>query len=204
MKVYAFGDSHAGKFGGSDKFVLVGPPAPTAYGLANEHSRSESILLLRAMLWHVKPEDVILFVLGEIDCRIHIHRQSVESGESYQRICQQTVDRYGRIVKAVRDDNDVNVAVLDVPPAVAQGNEYGYEHYGTRDQRALIALTFNAELEFWCEDNGICFVSIYDDIVDYRGWLADEYAVEDEAHVKESATPFVVRELAKCFPQVAG
>jgi hypothetical protein len=202
MKIWAFGDSHAGKFGVDKRFELVGPPAPTAYGLANEHSRSESVLMLRDMLWKVNTEDIILFVLGEIDCRIHVHRIHVETGKSYLQICTEIVERYGHMVCAVRDDNNVNVAVLDVPPAVAQGNVYGYFHYGTRDQRAAIALIFNHVLREWCERNSVCLVSIYGELTDERGWLKEEYAVEDEAHVKHTAVPFVVEELARCFPQV--
>lgn len=201
MKVYAFGDSHAGKFGADPRFILVGPPAPTAYGLANEHSRSESILLLRAMLVDVQPEDIILFILGEIDCRIHVHRLFVETGKSYQRICREIVDRYGHIVRSVRDDNDVQVAVLSVPPAVAQGNEYGYEHYATRDQRADIALRFNDELFEWCRDNSVQFIDLYSQVADERGWLKDEYAVWDGAHLHENTVPFVIRELAISFPE---
>ena len=202
MKVYAFGHSHAGKFGNDSRFVLVGPPAPTAYGLGNEKSRSESLFILRQMLHEVEQNDIILFVLGEIDCRVHVYRQSIITGRHPNDIISDTVEKYGHIIKSVRDDNNVNVAVHDVPPATAQPNVYLLDHYGTRDQRAEIARRFNFILGNWCEKNDICFVQLYPYISDERGWLKEEYAIEDGAHVSEEVVPFVVQELRKCFPSL--
>jgi len=201
MKVWAFGDSHAAKFGGT--FELVGPPAPTAYGLANEESESQSLFMLRQMLHEVGPEDIVLFVLGEIDCRVHIYRQHILTGKSYFDICKEIIfDCYGRIIKAVRDDNDVNVAVLDIPPATAQENVYELDHYASRDERAKIIFLFNWTLGKWCHDNDVCFVELWPYITDERGWLDDRYAVWDGAHVMNTAVPFVVKELEKCFPNL--
>lgn len=202
MSIFVFGDSHAGKFGADDRFVLCGPHAPTAYGLANENSESQSLFMLRQMLHEVGPEDIVLFVLGEIDCRVHIYRQYIITGKCYGDICAEILERYGRIILAVREDNNCNVAVLDVPPAVAQGNVYEYDHYGERPNRAAIAVEFNAALATWCEDNEVCFVHLWPYITDERGWLSNEYAVWDGAHIMHTAVPFVVKELKKCFPNL--
>jgi hypothetical protein len=202
MRVFTFGDSHAGKFGGDDRFVLYGPPAPTAYGLANENSRSQSLFMLRHMLLDMAPDDIILFVIGEIDCRVHVYRQHILTGRHPNTIISETVQRFGHIVKSVAEDNNVEVAILDVPPAVAQGNIYLYDHYGTRDQRAEIARRWNIILGEFCKKNDICFVEIYPHIADERGWLKPEFAVEDEAHVNGAAVPLVVQELRKCFPEL--
>lgn len=197
--IYAFGDSHAGKFGGV--FKLVGPPAPTAYGLAHEKSKSESLFMLQALLHFAEDDDIILFVLGEIDCRVHIYRQSVITGKSVNHLVFDTVKRYIRVVEDVRDHNPVDVAILDVPPAVKQPNVYMIDHYGTRDQRAEIARRFNVVLKDYCEKSKICFVELYPYIADERGWLKEEYSV-DEVHVSEAVVPFVMEELKKCFPRL--
>lgn len=202
--IYVFGDSHAGKFGVDDGFILCGPPSPTAYGLANEKARSESLLMLRAMLVDVTEDDIILFVLGEIDCRVHIYRQHILTGKSYFDICKEIVfERYGRILLAVRSDNDCNVAVLDVPPATAQENVYELDHYASRDERAKIIFLFNWVLGKFCHDNDVPFVELWPYITDERGWLKEEYAVWDGAHVMHTAVPFVVKELKKCFPSLS-
>lgn len=196
--IWVFGDSHAGKFGGDDRFKLVGPPAPTAYGIASEKSKSESLFMLQMMLHFAEDGDTILFVLGEIDCRVHIYRQSIIQKREVNEIISDTVQRYGMVLKDVDDHNDVNVAVLDVPPAVKQPNVYMVDYYGTRDQRAEIARRFNIVLKDWCEKNEICFIEIYDHITDERGWLKDEYA-EDEVHISGVVVPLVVQQLEKCF-----
>jgi hypothetical protein len=199
--IWVFGDSHAGKFGGDERFKLVGPPAPTAYGLASEKARSESLFMLQMMLHFAEEGDLILFVLGEIDCRVHIYRQSVITGRETNHIIFDAVERYIRVVKDVRDHNPVDVAVLDVPPAVKQPNVYMVDHYGTRDQRAEIARRWNVVLKDYCEKNDICFVKLYPYITDERGWLKEEYS-EDEVHISSIVVPFVMDELRKCYPHL--
>ena len=201
MRIFAFGDSHAGKFGADPRFTLCGPPAPTAYGLANEKNRSESLFLLRQMLHEVEQNDIILFSLGEIDCRVHVFRQHVLTGKSYAEVCSDIIARYGRILLAVRNDNPCEIAVLDVPPAVKQGNEYEYDFYGSRNERASIAEEFNSQLEAFCKENAVCFVKLHPHISDEWGWLKEEYAVDD-VHVSGEVVPFVVQELQKCFPDI--
>jgi len=196
--IWVFGDSHAGKFGGDERFKLVGPPAPTAWGIAHEKARSESLFMLQMMLHFAEDGDTVLFVLGEIDCRVHIYRQSIIQKREANEIIFDVVERYGRVVKDVRDHNPVNVAVLDVPPAVKQPNVYMVDYYGTRDQRAEIARRFNIVLRDWCEKNEICFVETWPFLTDERGWLKDEYSV-DEVHVSGAVVPFVVQQLGQCF-----
>lgn len=196
--IWVFGDSHAGKFGGDDRFKLVGPPAPTAYGLAHEKSKSESLFILQALLHFAEQNDIVLFSLGEIDCRVHIYRQSIIQKREANEIIFDVIKRYGRVLKDVRDHNPVNVAVMDVPPAVKQPNVYMVDYYGTRDQRAEIARRFNIVLKDWCEKNQICFVEIWPFLADERGWLKEEYAV-DEVHVSEQVVPLVVQQLEQCF-----
>lgn len=201
MKVYVFGDSHAGKFGvDPERFVLGNAGQATAHNLCNTESQSESWFNLQQFLHTFDPaEDVFMFALGEIDCRIHLYRQSVLTLRHVNDLIADTVERYGRIIKAVRDDGR-RVAVLDVVPAVAQPNIYLLDHYGTRDQRAEVTRRFNAALGRWCEANDIPFIRLYPYIADDRGWLKEEYALDDEAHASESCVPFVVDELAKHFP----
>lgn len=201
--IHVFGDSHAGKFGVDDRFILCGPPSPTAYGLANEKARSESLLMLRAMLVDVTEDDIILFVLGEIDCRVHIYRQYVITRKPILSIIDNVIERYGRILLAVRKDNGCNIAVLDVPPATAQENVYELDHYATRPERATIIKLFNRQMGDWCEKNEVCFVKLWPYITDSKGWLREEYAVWDGAHVSEETVPFVVDELKKCFPSLS-
>lgn len=196
--IWVFGDSHAGKFGADDRFKLVGPPAPTAYGLAHEKSKSESLFILQALLHFAEQNDIVLFSLGEIDCRVHIYRQSIIQKREANEIIFDVIKRYGRVLKDVRDHNPVNVAVMDVPPAVKQPNVYMVDYYGTRDQRAEIARRFNIVLKDWCEKNQICFVEIWPFLADERGWLKEEYAV-DEVHVSEQVVPIVVQQLEQCF-----
>ena len=202
-RVYVWGDSHCGKFGADPRFILGDAEQATAHNLCNRRSKTQSWFALEAHLNIYDPADIWMFIIGEIDCRIHFHRQHVLTGKPVSRLVATTVKRYGYVIKAVRDDGRPNVAVLDAPPAVAQGNFFGYDHYGTRDERAAIAVEWNRQLGEWCEANRICFVRLYPHIADERGWLADEYAVPDGSHVTADVIPFVIDELRKCFPDIS-
>lgn len=205
MKVWIFSDSHGHKFK-SDPLFYVGPNLAgqaTAYNLCNENSWSGSLKSLRQHL-HLYdntagPDDVFMFVLGDIDCRIHLYRQMVLQNRNMNDVVKDAVERYTHIIGQVRDDGRPRIAVLDVPPAVAQPNIYLLDHYGTRDQRAEISRRWNIVLGDWCEKNKICFVHIWPYIADARGWLREEYAEPDQAHVNAGAVPFAIKELSKWF-----
>jgi lysophospholipase L1-like esterase len=202
MKIFVFGDSHAGKFGADPgMFIrLFNAGQATAHNLCNQNG--PSYFNLQQSLHEYDPADVFLFVLGEIDCRIHFYYQHMKTGKPISVLIMDTVARYGHIIKSVRDDGRPNVAVLDVPPATRQGNVYELEHYATREERSDIARWFNEILGSWCAAREIPFIRLYPYIADERGFLKDQYATEDGAHVSHLTVPFVVQELSVYFPEV--
>jgi hypothetical protein len=199
--ICVFGDSHAGKFNyHPGPYKVWGAKAATAHNLINPESSRQSWAKLMQMLPEVdKEKDVLLLVLGEIDCRIHIYRQHIIKKKPVLDVARRTVKRYLSAVESVQSLG-YRVAVLDIPPATRQGNFFNLDHYGTRIQRAGIIRVFNGELRRECMARGIAFVGIYEDVADERGYLKDEYALDDDAHLKPEVVPFVTERLKKLFP----
>jgi lysophospholipase L1-like esterase len=199
--IEAFGDSHAGKFGGHPSFKYCWDLGQaTAHNICVERTSNGGLQKLQECLYFYDPENVLLFVLGEIDCRIHFFRQSIIQGRPYVDLMTETVGRYGTIIKAVREHDRPLVCVLDVPPAQPVGNTFDIDHYGSQDERAEISALFNIVLGAWCERVEIPFIKLYPYIADERGWLKEEYVLEDLTHISPLAADFVVEEIAKCFP----
>lgn len=193
--IYVFGDSHRARFIHYDKHrnevsrvKHLGRSGLTAHGIGGKPE------YVAKELAPVKADDVVLFVLGEVDCRAHFYHRHRRLGVPIEGLIDTTVERYGAMLCNIRG---YQKAVLDVCPAVRQGNAYGLEFYATREERAEITKMFNRRLSKWCDENDLIFIEIHHLLSDERGFLKKEYEV-DAAHVSEDTVEFV--DLAKHFP----
>jgi len=203
--IYVFGDSHAWKF--TEGYSIHSVAALTVHGFCGEEwGNSPDVWeegvgdvprigreIYARMLEQVTDDDVILFVLGEVDCRIHFFYHHMREGTSVADLINNTVRRYGTFL----EKQTHRIAVLDVPPAIRQENVYGFPYYGTREQRAYVAKEFNRILGEWCREHGVPFIEIYPYIVDEHGFLKDEYAAIDDAHLMPEVLDFIEAELKK-------
>jgi len=199
VKVHVVGDSHAAKFEwwklhgfpSTPEYVIYGLGGITAHAFAQPPESAsvtrEARRVFADIMQGVADDDLVLMVLGDGDCRVHLYDHHMRDGIPLETLIADTMARYGAFLATVGK----RMAVLDVPPAQEIGNIYNFTHYGTREQRAAIAVMFNAELKRMCEANGILFVGIHDRIADANGFLSVEYAHPDGAHVLDSAVQFV-------------
>ena len=194
MRVYVVGDSHAGKFHWwwqdhpeGHEYIVIGLGGISAHSFASNDTKVARDA--RKVFWEVPAtdKDLILLVLGDGDCRVHFYEHHMRDGIPLEDLINETVERYGAFIKTV----DKPIAILDAPPAQAIEQRYDFTYYGTRDERAKIALLFNTRLKKWCNENGILFIELYPYIADKRGWLKHDYAHPDGAHVLHSAVEFV-------------
>lgn len=197
--IYVFGDSHRARFIHFDnhnnkvsRISSVGGSGLTAHGLfgGGKNPRGDydgGIEGLANALKVIKPNDVMLFVLGEVDCRVHFYYHHKNSGTPIKELIATTIKRYG---KAILLFKEYQIAVLDVIPAVRQGNAYHLEYYGSRKERASITIEFNRQLGEWCKKNNVPFIAIHHLLADDNGFLKKEYEVGD-AHVSEDTVEFI-------------
>lgn len=197
--IYVFGDSHRARFqhinnrleaeGKAPRFSVHGDSGLTAYGIGKQDDISvlgrpsgPGIALLAKMLEEVTKEDLIIFCLGEVDCRIQIYYRHRTANKSIEELIDIVVLQYGNVLQML--NKRFEIAVMDVIPAVRQTNTYGLEFYATREERAEITIQFNKRLEKFCADYGIPFIKMHHQLADERGYLKDSYAESDGAHAQ--------------------
>jgi hypothetical protein len=203
--IFIFGDSHRARFLHYDRehntkprVKVFGDAGLTAYGMGGIKEPGLSVggmpysrgwPMLDEMLKEVGPDDVILFVLGEVDCRIHLYYHHWLGNVPIKVVVDEAVRRYGTALSKVSEE--YRIAVLSVLPAVAQGNVYEIAYYGTRTERAVITKMFNKALETFCISNDIPFIDTWKHLADEDGFLADEHAESDGAHALPHTVGFV-------------
>ena len=212
MRVFAFGDSHAMKFrdfyearwqiglplhafcGGQ-----LGLQPPQLSGLQRTGDKGRKVYA--DMMQEVGPEDVVLFVMGEPDCRLQFYCHHKRDGIPIADLMANTIERYRAFLATV----EVGYAVLDVIPAIEQGNIYEFAYYATRAQRAGITRDFNALLERACAEDGVPLVRTYDVLADDNGFLLREYEEgPTRSHVTPAIVPHIHRQLCEYFPALEG
>lgn len=196
MRVYVIGDSHAAKFHWywSDhpeghEYIVTGLGGVSAHSFSANDTQvaQEARDVFYKTIKQATAKDLILMVLGDGDCRVHFWEHHMRGNIPLQDLIDSTVKVYGDFLTSIT----LPLAVLDVPPAQRIEDRYDYLYYGTRDERAEIARMFNATLKKFCDENGIWFIELHPFIADEKGWLREDYAHPDGAHVLHSACEFV-------------
>jgi len=195
--VYVLGDSHVGIFLKRKPFAAHWFGPATAYNLKNPDSTTKSGKRLTGILRYlVRPDDKVLMVFGEIDCRVHIYNQWVTGKGSLtlDDVIGDTVSSYGAVLDRLYG-RCVDFYVASAPPAAREGNIYGVPNYPPVEARCLINRVFNEKLSDYCERRSYHFIDVYSRVVDSEGFIRQEYSCEDGTHLKREAVEFFVEGL---------
>jgi len=195
--IHVIGDSHAKALRGQRLFVVHHLGAATAHNLGKQNSTTKSNKKLLHIVRRLSSRDVVLTVLGEIDCRIHIYYKYKTNGErrSIGELVDDTISNYGEVLKRL-GELGIRVFVFGVPPATKVRNEYGYEFYAPPEIHAEINRLFNEKLRSFCEKNGFGYIDVYSRFSDGDGYVVNEYAA-DEMHLDGKVAGFVREELSR-------
>jgi hypothetical protein len=113
MSIHTIGDSHSG-FGWSGIIQhSLGPVLCYSFG-------KEKIERCDIRNFNIKDGDTIVFCLGEIDCRCHIHNQ-IRDTTTYQDIINSIVDNYFEAIELNVSNSQIklkNVCVYNVVPPI--------------------------------------------------------------------------------------
>ena len=131
----------------------------------------------------IKHGDTIVFCLGEIDCRAHIHKHITDT-KSYRDIIDNIVDKYFEGIQMnvlISELKLKNVCVYNVVPPIQKNNqvdkddmyylENPYVLLATDEERKQYTLYFNKKLKEKCIEYNYIFFDIYDKYMDEAGFL---------------------------------
>ncbi len=138
--------------------------------------------LVRTALTESDPEkkNRILFVFGEIDCRIHLITKSQGvHGIPFINLINETAKSYLGYINRLRNEG-YNIAVLSVEPSTAE-DDLG-DIMGKWEDRILVTESLNYAYERYCKHFKIPFFDIYSDLVTLDGHRIPEM-IGDPRHL---------------------
>ena len=169
MSIYTIGDSHS--CNGWNEIIQHHLGPVLCYNFGKERLNRCDI-----RNFNMKDGDTIIFCLGEIDCRCHIHKH-ITNIITYKDIINNIVNNYFKAIElniAISQIKFKNICVYNVVPPIQKYNTNenpDYPYLGTDEERKKYVLYFNEKLKEKCIENKYIFFNIYDKYIDEYGFL---------------------------------
>lgn len=169
MSIHTIGDSHSGY--GWTEIIQHGLGPTLCYSFGKEKLDRCDI-----RNFNIKDGDTIVFCLGEIDCRCHIHKH-ITYTTTYQDIINNIVNNYFEAIElnvSISQIKFKNVCVYNVVPPIQKYNTRENPEYpflGTDEERKQYVLYFNEKLKQKCIEKKYIFFDIYNNYIDENGFL---------------------------------
>lgn len=190
MTYHTFGDSHSSKLGGwtyckNIDLEMHNIGALLCYSFGNEHLNRCDI-----RKFDVKDGDTIIFCLGEVDCRCHIHKHITRT-LTYKHIIDDIIDKYIKAIKIIVTISQLkfkNICIYNVVPPIekkkvsSENPEYPY--LGSDEERKKYVLYFNDLIKKKCVKNKFIFFDIYDKYTDKNGYLRKDLS-DGNVHIRD-------------------
>jgi hypothetical protein len=211
--IHCIGDSHVSFFSGTESVQPKWPEksedrlpffrtyrlgAVLAYSLCEFNTRMRGREKLFSILKEqIPPGNRLLLCFGEIDCRAHLLRQSIQQHKPIEEIVRKCVRRYYSVIKEMMDMNYELIIWSVIPSTLYEkvANEE-FPVYGTCQERNHVTRLFNRELEKLSRPDEVMTVSIYDELVDENGLTRMEY-YKDSVHLSQRAMPLLLEKLKR-------
>jgi len=180
MSIHTIGDSHSGTSWTGTITHQLGEVLCYSFG-------KEKLNRCDIRNFNIKDGDTIVFCLGEIDCRCHIHKHITET-RRYQDIINDIVDNYFEAIELnvfISQIKLKNVCVFNVVPPVQKYNTLEnpkYPFLGTDEERKQYVLYFNKKLKEKCIEKEYIFFDVYNNYIDENGYLRKDLS-DDEVHI---------------------
>lgn len=186
--IHVFGDSHAEGFKGLPQYTVHTIGRCTAYNLINPESTTQGGVKIKNIISKLDPKHWLLFIFGEIDCRVHIYQKYMEEeqGKPIQWYINETVNRYLDYVEQYKP----RAIICTIPPAGYEGNVFKYPFYGSPRIRAYINYVYNKSLKREARKRDIPCVDVYTETVLVNG-LADKKYLRDSIHYNHKAIKMI-------------
>jgi len=172
MSIHTIGDSHC--YEGWNGIIQhhLGPLLCYSFG-------KEKLNRCDIRNFNIKDGDTIVFCVGEIDCRCHIHKHITDT-TTYQNIIDNIVDNYFEAIELNISISQIklkNVCVYNIVPPVQKYNapeNPGFPYLGSDEERKDYTLYFNKKLKEKCIEKQYIFFDVYNNYTDENGFLRKE------------------------------
>jgi len=179
--IHTIGDSHSSNGWSGITPHCLGPLLCYSFG-------KEKLNRCDIRNFNIKDGDTIIFCLGEIDCRCHIHKHITET-ITYQDVINNMIDNYFEAIELNVSISKIklkNVCVYNVVPPIKKSNTWEnpeYPYVGTDEERKQYVLYFNSKIKEKCIEKEYIFFDIYDNYSDADGFLRKDLS-DDNVHIR--------------------
>jgi hypothetical protein len=169
MLIHTIGDSHSGYGWTGTKQHHLGPLLCYSFGM-------EKLNRCDIRKFDINNGDTVVFCLGEIDCRCHIHKH-ITTEKTYQDIIDSIVCNYFEAIELIVSVSQLklkHICVYNVVPPIQKHNtpeDRAYPFLGTDEERKQYVLYFNKKIKEKCIEKGYIFFDIYNNYIDENGFL---------------------------------
>jgi hypothetical protein len=192
--IWVVGDSHSLLFK-SPIFntQYIGPATAFRLGSSESTNNSREKIMNFLKSLNKKKNYKVLFVFGEIDCRIHINKTVIKTRNSENKIIYDTAGKYIEFIKELQlRFPNVEILVFNILPSGEQGNFYNIENYADRKKRMEITRRLNTALLNECKKEVIPFINVFDSLVTKNDERVPEY-IFDDVHYNSKIIPIILQ-----------
>lgn len=151
----------------------------------------------------IMDNDEIIFIIGEIDCRVGFYRNSIFKEKNVIDQVNNVVDRYIEDLKNIIKEFPRNEIKISLPnPTLKDGwllNKDDLTYNSSQNDRLFIRKYFEVYLKSKTEVNNIKCLDLTDGFQDEYGFTKEEILVKNDTHNKP--TDIIINNLRKHYQQ---
>ncbi len=191
--IHCFGDSHLETLiqAHPDLFIGHGTTSVTAYKLGEKINE----FIFNDTLSQIPKGNRLLLSFGEIDCSLHIIKYARRLNKPIEEVTAMNIAKYQVALEFLK--KKYTLAVFGPYPYFWYSNTEGdteITHIGTFDEVLDVKAVFNDQLEYLCEELGIFFFTLYDEVV-ANEWYKKPGYYRDNSHLGECMIPLMLEKL---------
>jgi hypothetical protein len=123
----------------------------------------DGLAVLNIKNFNVSEKEIVIFVFGEIDVRVHIGKQRDQYHKLLDEILLSLVKNYfNTIILNKSNYKNITCMVMSVLPPINQCYNPSFPFYGSLEDRIEITRNLNAKLKKMCHKTNIEFFDVYD------------------------------------------
>lgn len=204
--VYCIGDSHVTLFSGNNKILpewpaghkdnvplfstyFVGPRL--AYNISTEKSIGRR--KIDSIISKIPKNSYIMFVFGEIDCRVHLIREAKKQKRNINEVVCECVDRYFILIKDFAQKGYSPIVWCITPSTIFNLPNIELPTFRNWKERNNVTRIFNKQLNKLAKKQKYPVISIYNKLIDKNGRTNMNYFI-DPIHLSTNALPLVLME----------
>lgn len=181
MYIHTIGDSHS--INGWEGVIThhIGPTLCYSFGM-------QKLDRIDISKFNINDGDTIVFSLGEIDCRCHVHKY-ITDVLKYETIIDNIIYNYFEAININLINANIklnNICIFNIVPPVQKDTvleDPDYPFLGTDEERKTYVLYFNKKLKEECIKKNYVFFDIYDNYCDENGFLIKDLS-DGRVHIR--------------------